>query len=236
MKETLDSNVIAGLLGLLAHDLRNPLSALQSNVNYVGGAAAGADPDVREAIDDAVLSCESLGHVVENMELLAHGISDTQPRPPEPVELVPVVEEVVALHQGQASSHGARLALRPSPARSVRALAHRDPLRRALGNLLRNAIQYCPNGTVTVSLNDEGDRVGVVVADTGPGLDPSLCELAFAAAGQLTVKSAPGGRYGRGLGLYCARVAATLAGATVDPVEPPAGCNHAMALRVGKCP
>ncbi len=233
MEERLDSALMARLLGLLAHDLRNPLSALQSNVNFIGGAAFGADPEIREAVADAVVSCEALGHVIENMEILGQGLTRAPVRLLEPVALLPIVEEGVATHRELASSHGARLELAPSRLdHSLQVMTHRDLLSRALGNLIRNAIQYASSGTVTVTIEREVRHARVIVADPGPRLDPALAEVAFQVQGQLEVKSNARGRYGRGLGLYCARTAATMAGATVAPVDPPAGASHAMALSV----
>ena len=42
MKEDLSSELVSALLGLFAHDLRNPLSALHSNVSFLGCVAGGA--------------------------------------------------------------------------------------------------------------------------------------------------------------------------------------------------
>mgnify|MGYP003739757791 CR=1 FL=1 len=233
VEDRFDSALIAGLLGLLAHDLRNPLSALQSNVNFIGGTTLGEDPEIREAVADAVVSCEALGYVVENMEILGYGLTRAPARPLEPVRLLPFVEECVAAHRALAISHGARLELStPCPDPALQVMTQRDLLRRALGNLLRNSIQHGPNGTVSVTLVPQGERVSVVVADQGPPLDPELFDVAFQAEGQLKMKSSARGRYGRGLGLYCARTAAHMVGATVEPATPPAGATHAMALSV----
>jgi signal transduction histidine kinase len=231
VEERFDSTLIAGLLALIAHDLRNPLSALQSNVNYIGGAAAGLDREVQEAVEDAVVSCESLGHVVENLELLIHGISQTPQRGLESVAIGPLVEECVASHRGLAASHGMRLELAPPPpGDSLRVTSHRDLLRRALGNLLRNGIQHGQRTPVTVSITVQEASAAVVVADGGVPLDDALGDEVFLARGQLAARNSARGRYGRGLGLYAARVAATLAGADVRPVPPPGGATHAVAL------
>jgi two-component system phosphate regulon sensor histidine kinase PhoR len=40
-----------------------------------------------------------------------------------------------------------------------------------LSNLVDNAVKYCPAGTrVLVSASQKGDRVNLVVSDTGPGI------------------------------------------------------------------
>ena len=49
-----------------------------------------------------------------------------------------------------------------------------------------------------------------------------MVEQAFTAEGQLSTKNISGGRYSRGLGLYAARIAARVAGATVRGGTAPA--------------
>lgn len=230
MEEPLDPGLIAGLLGLIAHDLRNPLSALHSNVSYIGGAVGEGDEEVREAIADAIVSCEALGHVVDNMELLGYGITSARPRAFSPVGLSSLVNELLAEHRGLAQSHGSTLVFDGAGRSEVVVMVDRDLFRRALGNLLRNSIQHSPSRSVSLTIATTDDEASLVVADPGPPLDPALSELAFRVEGQLAVKSSLGGRYGRGLGLYCARIAATLAGARVAPVAAPAGMSHAVAL------
>ncbi|MDF3070523.1 MAG: hypothetical protein K0R38_6124 [Polyangiaceae bacterium] len=45
MKEELSSELVSALLGLFAHDLRNPLSALHSNVSFLGSVVGSADTE-----------------------------------------------------------------------------------------------------------------------------------------------------------------------------------------------
>jgi two-component system phosphate regulon sensor histidine kinase PhoR len=88
----------------------------------------------------------------------------------ERVELRSVVPIVLALFRERAEKKAVRLAaeLAPAPAAvegDARALEH------VLSNLVDNAVKYCPPGTrVVVSASLEGDRVHLVVGDTGPGI------------------------------------------------------------------
>jgi light-regulated signal transduction histidine kinase (bacteriophytochrome) len=68
---------------------------------------------------------------------------------------------------------------------------------------------------VTVRARREGAEVLVSVMDSGVPLSHDMGEQAFTAEGQLSTKNISGGRYSRGLGLYAARIAADIAGATV---------------------
>jgi two-component system phosphate regulon sensor histidine kinase PhoR len=39
-----------------------------------------------------------------------------------------------------------------------------------LSNLVENAVKYCPSASITVRTVDRGERVALVVSDTGPGI------------------------------------------------------------------
>src|SRR6267378_720347 len=64
------SSHLSELLALLAHDLRNPLSAVLTNVNFVKSTMRGRAPDIEEALGDSALSCATLGQVIGNLDVL----------------------------------------------------------------------------------------------------------------------------------------------------------------------
>jgi CheY-like chemotaxis protein/anti-sigma regulatory factor (Ser/Thr protein kinase) len=75
-------------------------------------------------------------------------------------------------------------------------------LRQVIWNLLRNAIKFTPaRGTITITTDHpQHDRLRVVVADTGMGISPQLCERIFQPFEQ--AEAANGDRAaGLGLGL-----------------------------------
>jgi signal transduction histidine kinase len=78
-------------------------------------------------------------------------------------------------------------------------------LRRAVLNLVDNAVKYTPaSGSVVVSLERSGDRVSIVVEDTGIGIDPADAERIFEPFVRLDAgRSRDTG--GTGLGLAIAR-------------------------------
>ena len=232
VKEQLESHILADLLGLLAHDLRNPLSALQSNVSFLAAALAHVEEDEREALRDALVSCDSLANIIDSLELVAQTLQDTPTQPPQPTRLASVIAEAVNGSRSLASSHGVALRIDESATDSaIRGLADQEMLTRSLAYLLHNGIQYGRGEyPVTVSVRDAGHQHLVVVADGGPQLDAGLCDAAFSAAGQMSVKNQAAGRYGRGLGLYCARIAAERASVQLVLVEPPAPATNAFAL------
>jgi PAS domain S-box-containing protein len=81
-------------------------------------------------------------------------------------------------------------------------LVRADPqhLRQVLVNLLSNAIKYNhAGGAVTLTCDEDGDRVRLHVTDTGPGVAPQLHERLFAPFDRLDAASK--GIEGTGLGL-----------------------------------
>jgi signal transduction histidine kinase len=234
VQERLDSSVIGELLGLLAHDLRNPLSALHSNLGFLHSTLGEAvDPDTREAVDDGLVSCDGLAHIIDNIELLGQALQEGERREPAPVDLGAVATEAARAARSMAQSHGVQIVLSPSLGPEMTGDGVRELLDLALGNLLRNSIQHSPSGaSVRVTLQATADEIRVKVEDDGSSLSGAVRNSAFTAMGQLTSKSVPKGRYSRGLGLYSAALAAAATGATVRVVQPSSGAGNAFELLV----
>jgi signal transduction histidine kinase len=232
LAERLEPAVIGELLGLLAHDLRNPLSALHSNLGFLKTVMTSTDHDVLEAVDDSMVSCEGLAHIIDNIDLIGRSFRDgVDERPGSGTEVVALIGEVVTASAQMAQSHGVRVDVEPLPEGRPVSRGTREPLERALANLLRNSVQHSPaNATVRVSGRSAPDVFVVTIADSGTRLPVDIGDHAFTAAGQVHAKSIPNGRYSRGLGLYCAGLAALAGRATVRSVDPPAGTSNAFEL------
>ncbi len=225
MKEELNSELVSALLGLFAHDLRNPLSALHSNVSFLTSVVGGSDSEAREALEDVAASSDALGHITDNLELLATALDGSKPREKLELSLRELLHDVAQKSRRFAESYRVTLEVDLDSAGPMRIVAHREMWLRALANLVRNAIQHAgESGKVSVYAGRHGGEVVVSVLDTGTPVAPALGVTAFTAEGQLFSKNASGGRYSRGLGLYAARVAAEVAGATVGIASSGASC------------
>ena len=215
---------MGSLLALLTHDLRNPLSALQSNLGYLASILSRADEDTREAVADGLISCEALAQMIDNMDLLGRFLGGEVESEPRSVDIGTIVRSELARAASLAGSHGTRL----EPDGSVDAVLSRvqaDPalLGQLVQNLLRNAIQHAPPGSaVRVGVLHEDGRLVVEVSDDGEAIDPSLRGTVFTARGQVDSKAARTGRYSRGLGLFAAGLAAQAIGVGLS-AHPSAG-------------
>lgn len=234
MAEALDARLLSELLGLLAHDLRNPLSALHSNVGFLNSVLRDIDNDTREALSDTLVSCDGLASIIDNLELLSQSLIGARGGATAPVNLHPIVAQGVRRSEALAKSHGMRLALGEEQEGQLLVQSNREMLELAFGNLLRNAIQHgAPSAPVCVRIERRGPEAVVRVEDAGQPVDPDLSDEVFSAAGQVRCKGMSSGRYGRGLGLFCARVAAAAAGARVAAVASPSASGNVFELVVG---
>ena len=216
MKEELSSELVSALLGLFAHDLRNPLSALHSNVSFLGSVVAPTDTEAHEALEDVAASSDALGHITDNLELFALALDGAKPREAHEFPLRELLREAAQKSRRFAESYRVNLEVDAESGGTLRGLANRDMLLRSLSNLIRNAIQHAgETGKVTVRAVRTGTELIIGVTDSGVPLATDMGEQAFTAEGQLSTKNISGGRYSRGLGLYAARIAARVAGARV---------------------
>lgn len=155
----------------ISHDLRTPITAIQLMVETLQGGA-GADGKRRGQlladIGEQTAAIQQLAQEMLDLSLIESG------RMPLRLVETPVadlIEPVLQRMQPQAEPKGLHLAAKYDQAPQV--LADPDNVRRALQNLVHNAIKFTPvDGTVTVGATDAGEDVRFWVQDTGVGIDP----------------------------------------------------------------
>ncbi len=88
------------------------------------------------------------------------------------VELAEVVEAAVALHAAESSEHHLEVVL---PQDLPKVSADRDLLRRALSNLIKNALEATPyGGQIVIAGTAMADKLILSVRDDGPGADEAI--------------------------------------------------------------
>lgn len=215
--EQLDNELVGHLLALLAHDLRNPLSALHSNVGYLAGLPQCEDVETREALDDAGLSCECLVVIIDNLDVLARHLEGKSSAPRMRFAAQGALSEASSRCERIAASHGCQLKVdSDSSLASLHVRANRDFLVRALTNVTLNSVQHASGSTVELGLEKRGSECRLTVTDSGPALSTEEQVRSFTAAGQLLAKTNGSGRYSRGLGLLVAKLSAEAAGAQLS--------------------
>ena len=210
------------ILTLLAHDLKNPLAAVLTNLGFVSTSLDDPDPamraDAKEALIDVRHACDSLQRFVVNLELIGRAATGRVSLLPyeAPLDLGSVVDEVVDRQREAAAGRSLRVNIRPRRT-TVYARGDRDMVLRAAENLVANAVQCAPSGSeVEVAVEDAGLAARIVVYDDGAVIPLELRDVVATPAGQVLAKGRPEARYGRGLGLYAAALAAGFTGGRVE--------------------
>ena len=168
-----------------SHELRNPIAVIQTNVQV---ALADPEPDVdfqHSQLQVVERLTRRLGRLVDNLLFLARQDGGLSPMQWEELDLQKLLLEVVEEQELVAQSQGLILIYKPNQLGSQTPLltGDRDQLVRLFTNLISNAIQYTPAGTVIVTLdtaqwqNQKAYRVAV--CDTGIGIAKELQPQVF---------------------------------------------------------
>jgi PAS domain S-box-containing protein len=198
-------------LRLLAHDLKNPLTAIAGNAELI----AMESPDRPLVLESAqVIQDEArhLARLIDDLLLLDRMDATELVLQRESLDLNGLVEQIVRRLRGLAPEQDVRLIL-GSDLPAVH--ADRERVTQMLINLVGNAIKYSPDGgPVTVTTTHEGDRVVLSVADEGVGI--AADELVEVFDRYRRARSGQGrGITGTGLGLAIVREIARLHGGEV---------------------
>jgi len=228
----LQEGTIGELLRMLAHDLRNPLAVIISNSTYLKDVVPNDDPELADTISDTLTSCEELRHIIENLDLVGLRLSKADTVAAE-YSVAAAVDQAIRRCSGLASGHSVELESDSTGANAALARGVPALLERVVSNLVRNAIEHAPSGSVVrTEVGVMGDRCQVTVMDCGTQLSPDDGSTEFTPARQAASKRDPRGRYGRGLGLLCAKLAADALGADLSVIKPPPGYSCAIRFSV----
>ena len=203
------------LLRAASHDLRQPLHALGLFVAQLGERAgdaqtlriatqAGGAVTALQELLDAILDISRLDAGVTAPDLSDFGID-------------PVLERLDSAFGPSAREKGLRWRVLRS-----RLFVHSDPLllERILLNLAANAVRYTMQGGILIGCRRRGERVRILVCDTGIGIAPDQQQAIFHEFYQVA-NAQRDRRHGMGLGLAIAGRLAHLLGSRIEVASRP---------------
>jgi len=196
------------LLQDISHELRSPLARLNVAIEL---ARSGSDRDAM--LDRLQKEADRLNALVSELIEVTRAEGDPSHRRTEPVRLDELLAEVVDDSRIEADALGSRIEEQNAPAVTVD--GNPELLRRAVENVVRNAIRHTPPGTaVEVGLALEAGCARITVRDQGPGVPeqalPQLFEPFYRVESDRNRMSG-----GVGLGLAIVRRAVEVHGGTV---------------------
>lgn len=209
------------IIGLIAHDLRSPLTAA---LELVGEISAAPD-DPRNVTETAALLAGSHRQMLE----LTQSLLDIEALESGTMRTKEGVIDLAALFSDLQLNHAADIrakALRIDSNLTADRISWRGSvllLQRVAENLFSNAVKYTPRGgLITLAARHESGRLLLQVSDNGPGIAADqrgrLFEKFSTAGTQPT-----GGEAVHGLGLYLAQCCAQHAGGSIRYEDTPGG-------------
>lgn len=152
-----------------AHELKTPLTAMKGNFEVILQRARSAE-EYREAIISNLAEVDRLTAMTKSLLTLAQFAGERSPLVLHPLDLSPLVEEVVSELSVLAQEGGIHLQAECQPVPPL--MGDASQLKQALINLLDNAIRHTPSGgTITVRVGAFDTSIRLSVEDTGPGID-----------------------------------------------------------------
>jgi two-component system heavy metal sensor histidine kinase CusS len=210
---------LSGFAADLAHDLRTPVNALMMQTQVALARARTAD-EYEALLASNLEEYERLARMIENTLFLARADNAQLALAGTALDVRAELEHIREYFEMLAEDKGIRLGLDDVGGLRV----HADPvlLRRAVNNLVSNAIAHTPRGgVVSLGAASDGQWVTLSVENSGDGIAPEHLERVFER--YYRADAARGAGSSAGLGLSIVRAIMRLHGGTAEVDSVPGG-------------
>ncbi|RME35581.1 MAG: HAMP domain-containing protein [Gammaproteobacteria bacterium] len=197
------------LLRDLSHELRSPLARLQV---ALGLARRQGPEELGPQLDRIERDLGRMEQLIGQMLALSRTEAQAAGEPAAALDLMGLLQEVIRDVAIEAAEKGCVVDLAAPPSWPMR--GHPELLRRALENLLRNAVRHtAPGSRIEVRAEPRGGAIHLEFRDAGPGVPEEQLERIFEPFVRLDEAREHAG--GHGLGLAIARAAVQAHGGTL---------------------
>ncbi len=202
------------LFSIIAHDLRNPFTALIGLTELLNENAGTIDSKERDVYVTMINeSSHKLLQLIEN--LLQWARSQTGALKPviTELDLGTMADDVMKIYLNQAEGKG--ISLKNEIPGNIKVFADYEILSTVIRNLISNGIKYTrKGGTVNCSASRENGKIVLKVSDTGVGLSSKMLEKLFSIENTFTTEGT-GNEGGTGLGLVICKEFTEILGGTI---------------------
>lgn len=188
-----------GLIGVVAHDLKSPLSKTLALANMVidQGGLSDAQNGAMSMILRTNASANEL--IRDLLDLNSIELGEEQELD-EPVDLEAFFADLKGSFEGEALRKSLRVTW-PENVSGVRLHTNVNSLTRIIDNLVSNAIKFSPAGKgISISCDNENGQLHISVQDEGPGISAEDQQKMFKRFQRLSARPT-GGETSTGLGL-----------------------------------
>jgi diguanylate cyclase (GGDEF)-like protein len=196
------------LTSFVVHDLKNPLAAVSTNLEFSRDRVGGDRVELNEALGDAAVACNRLRSRIDDLLVISRLEDAGLSAPTELVVLWDLLCEVFSEYARRAASKQVEFLLPQRTGALV--MADRSLLQRVFENILDNSLRYTPvHGRMGIATRVNG-LVEITVSNSGPSIPLSERQRIFE---KFVRVEKSGARGNAGLGLYfCKRVVEGLGG------------------------
>jgi signal transduction histidine kinase len=219
----------------VSHELRTPIASIRGHVESLLDPHGGrpSEEETKRYLAIVQKETERLGSLVDDLLAVARSEAGELRLDVHAVDLAPIVEHVAGA-MAPIARRDRKITLTTNVAGDLpAALADPDRVSQVLMNLVRNAINYTPEGgIVSIELAGAGaTHVALVVADTGVGIPSEELDRIFDRLYRVDA-SRTRSTGGFGLGLAIAKDLVQAMGGTIEVAsEPGAGSRFIVKLR-----
>ncbi len=198
----------------VSHELRTPLTLVLGPLEQLRMHAATWTPETRRLLDLAHSSSAKLLVLTDTLLDLSRLDAGRMQPVLRAEQLEPLLERTVEPFLWLAEQRGVSLRLRQTDA-PVTVWCDATMVSKIVGNLLANALKFTSSGMIDLDVQAAADRIGIRVADTGPGIPAAELPHIFDRYQQASTASHTSVS-GSGLGLALVRDLAELHGGSVE--------------------
>ncbi len=194
------------LLGIAAHDLRNPIGIIQNfSQILLTGSIGPLNDDQREFVQRINQSSQFMMGLLEDLLDFSAIESGTMNLRKEAFSLAALLKEVLTGNRIVANEKSIELIVKQDVPDDFKITADKAKLHQVLNNLISNAIKYSPsNSTVEISTSVSDDTLEFSVQDHGVGIPEEDLEHLFQPFFRANNKPTAGEK-STGLGLFITR-------------------------------
>ena len=166
------SQLKSDFLANTSHELRSPLTAMQSALSMVLDDMCQSREEERHWLSMSYAASEQLQRFISDLLDFAQIEAGRVRLETQDFDLQLLIEEVVARNKARAQEKGLAVIVNYPAGPRQQALVDYTKARRVLDNLLDNAIKFTDHGHVSVSVepNVPSGFVDIIVADSGLGI------------------------------------------------------------------
>ena len=165
--------------GVLAHELKAPLNAVEGYIDLLGGDLLDARPEMRQQVlERCKLRLRGMRKLVDDLLDLSQIQSGQRVRRLAPLDLAETARWAMDTARAEAESRNITLTLTADD--NVPFVADRGEIEIMMNNLLSNAVKYNRDGgSVAMSITRDGRTASIEVADTGIGMSKDELKRLF---------------------------------------------------------